>query len=301
MARQHLGQHFLADPYWREQIARAIGVSPYAPNVTRVPSGPGPANTCWIEIGPGHGELTEYLAATGAPVYAIELDRDLLGPLNRLQKQFPNLSVTHGDILESDLSAIAGGRRLRIYGSLPYYITSPILHHLFRFAACIDEIHIVIQTEVAERLAAPPGSKSFGYLSVATQLYARPELVFEIPHAAFNPPPEVGSSLVTLRLPGELSKLSLPITAASTQPGPAPANSGKFPFLAFVKLCFFKKRKTLVNNLRSISSPEKVRAELAALGVRPDTRAEQMSIANLAALYVSLQLPEVPSQIIPEI
>jgi 16S rRNA (adenine1518-N6/adenine1519-N6)-dimethyltransferase len=301
MARQHLGQHFLADPHWRDQIARAIGVSPHAPDFAKSSTNQADyVNTCWIEIGPGHGELTEYLAASGAPVHAIELDPDLLGPLHRLQKTFPNLSVSHGDILESDLSAIANGRRLRIYGSLPYYITSPILHHLFRFAAGIDEIHIVIQTEVAQRLTAAPGSKSFGYLSVATQLYTRPELVFEIPRAAFNPPPAVGSSLVTLRLPGELPKLHLPNATSSAQNGSS-ARRDESAFLSFVKLCFFKKRKTLVNNLRSISPPQQVREHLAALGLRPDTRAEQMSIANLATLYVSLQPTAIPPQPIPEI
>jgi 16S rRNA (adenine1518-N6/adenine1519-N6)-dimethyltransferase len=170
---------------------------------------------------------------------------------------------------------------------------------LFRFAASIDEIHIVIQTEVAQRLAAQPGGKSFGYLSVLTQLYARPELLIEIPRAAFNPPPEVGSSLVSLRLPGQLSKLPWPETAfPSANHSPAVAPSA---FLNFVKLCFFKKRKTLVNNLRSISPPIAVRERLAALGLPPEIRAEQMSIANLASLYLSLQQPEIPPQLVPVI
>ena len=108
---------------------------------------------------------------------SIEVDQFLIGNLNRLKKKNPNLDVICGDILETDLAAVANGRRMRIYGSLPYYITSPILHHLFQFAELIDEIHVVVQTEVAERMAAEPGSKSYGYLSVATQLNSRPELV----------------------------------------------------------------------------------------------------------------------------
>jgi 16S rRNA (adenine1518-N6/adenine1519-N6)-dimethyltransferase len=284
MARQHLGQHFLADAYWREQIARSIQVSPQSEE-SAVPDSE-KTDFCWIEIGSGHGEMTEYLARGGAPVHAMELDANLIAHLNRLKKKFPNVQVIQGDILESNLPAIASGRRMRIYGSLPYYITSPILHHLFRFSKVIDEIHVVVQTEVAERIAAQPGSKSYGYLSVATQLNARPELVLEIPRAAFNPPPEVGSTLVTLRLPGEWGKLRrlLPAEKSGQQ-----ATEEEDAFLEFVKSCFAKKRKTLVNNLRVISRPDDVRGALAAIGMRPDARAEQISIPKLAALYTALE------------
>jgi 16S rRNA (adenine1518-N6/adenine1519-N6)-dimethyltransferase len=265
MARQRLGQHFLADAHWREQIARAIRVSPHS----TAPAKPA-ANSCWIEIGAGHGEMTEYLASTGAPVYAVELDQLLVAGLQRLAQKFPNLSVILGDILETDLAATAAGRRIRIYGNLPYYITSPILHRLFTFADLIEEMHFVMQTEVAHRLAAKPGSKAYGYLSVATQLYTRPEFVFEIPRDAFRPPPEVTSALVTLRFPGERAQLGL---------------RDEQRFLDFVKLCFSQKRKTLVNNLRSLAKPDVVREGLASLALRPDARAEQLSVAQLVALY----------------
>jgi len=153
--------------------------------------------------------MTQHLLATGAPVHAIEIDPVFIASLRHLAKTSPNLTVVPGDVLKTDLPAIASGRRLRIYGNLPYYITSPILHHLFNFAGLIDEIHVVIQTEVALRLAAQPGTRDYGYLSVLTQFYTRPEFVFEIPREAFHPPPEVTSALVTLRLPGERAKLSL--------------------------------------------------------------------------------------------
>ncbi len=154
MARQRLGQHFLADPGWREEIARAIRVSPQS----IAPTSPGEAKSfCWLEIGAGHGEMTEHLASTGAPVYAIELDAQLASRLQRLTKRFPNLTVIPGDVLEIDIAQLAAGRKLRVYGNLPYYITSPILHHLFASAELIEEIHIVIQLEVALRLAASPG------------------------------------------------------------------------------------------------------------------------------------------------
>jgi 16S rRNA (adenine1518-N6/adenine1519-N6)-dimethyltransferase len=285
MARQRLGQHFLADADWREQIAREIGVSPHstlrsasAPAIRAASSSAGATSApdlsyCWIEVGAGHGEMTEHLASTGATVYAIELDKLLLGRLQRLTKKFPNIMVVQGDVLETDLAALARGRRIHIYGNLPYYITSPILHHFFTWADQIDEIHIVIQEEVALRLTAKPETKQYGYLSVATQLYTRPEFVLRIPRNAFSPPPQVGSALVTLRLPGDRAKLALRDEAA---------------FLDFVKLCFSQKRKTLVNNLRSVAKPEVAREALSGQGLRLDARAEQLSVAQFAALHASL-------------
>jgi 16S rRNA (adenine1518-N6/adenine1519-N6)-dimethyltransferase len=278
MARQRLGQHFLADLHWREEIARAIRVSPHsiAPLAGDERSLGVPMHRdqhCWIEIGSGHGEMTQHLLATGDPVHAIEIDPAFISGLRRLGQKFTNLDVVAADVLETDIAAISAGRRIRIYGNLPYYITSPILHHLFNFADIIDEIHVVIQTEVAHRLAAQPGTRDYGYLSVVTQFYARPEFVFEIPRDAFNPPPEVTSALVTLRLPGERAKLTLGDPSG---------------FLDFVKVCFSKKRKTLVNNLRTLGKPEKVREGLAALTLRPDARAEQLSVSQLAALQASV-------------
>ena len=268
MARQRLGQHFLSDLHWREEIARAIRVSPHS----TVPL-PQDDKHCWIEIGSGHGEMTEHLVAAGAPVHAIELDPTLIAGLRRLAKKFSNLNVIPGDILEADLAAIASGRRIRVCGNLPYYITSPILQHLFTFADLIDEIHVVIQSEVAARLTAQPGTRDYGYLSVLTQLYARPEFVFELPRAAFSPPPEVTSALVTLRFPGERAKLRL---------------SDESRFLDFVKLCFSQKRKTLVNNLRSLAKPAAIREILASLNLRPDSRAEQLSLSQFASLQARL-------------
>ena len=270
MARQRLGQHFLEDAGWREQIARAIRVSPYGME------SPARAETeayCWIEVGAGHGEMTEHLLHSGAPVYAVELDKALIEGLQRLAKKRPNLTVVPGDVLETDLAAVATGRRIRLYGNLPYYITSPILHYFFRYANLIDEIHIVVQWEVAQRLTARPGTKSYGYLSVATQFYLRPELVLKIPRGAFRPPPEVDSALVTLRLPGENAKLGL--------------ENGDL-FLEFVKTCFAQKRKTLANNLRGLAEPARTRELLEQLKLRADARAEQLGVPALAGLYEAI-------------
>jgi 16S rRNA (adenine1518-N6/adenine1519-N6)-dimethyltransferase len=281
MARQRLGQHFLSDPDWREQIAREIRVSAHSLNPEKSSANQASRSNlnsnissnensyCWVEIGAGHGEMTEHLAAAGAPVYAIELDGALARRLHRLTQRYSNLTVIASDVLKVDFPEIAPGRRLRIYGNLPYYITSPILHRLFESAGLIDEMHIVIQLEVAERLVAQPGSKDYGYLSVVTQLYSRPELVLEIPREAFDPPPEVGSALVTLRFPGESAKLGA---------------MDEEKFLDFVKACFAQKRKTLVNNLRTKAEPDVVRAALEKLGLKGDARGEQLSLGRLAGL-----------------
>jgi len=274
VARQRLGQHFLADEGWREEIARAIRVS--AQSIAPAPRD-GRADFCWVEIGAGHGEMTEHLAATGAPVYAIELDAPLATVLQRSVKRFPNVTVVSADILESDLASLTGGRRARIYGNLPYYITSPILHHLFASGDFIDEIHIVIQHEVALRLVAEPGTRDYGYLSVLTQYYSRPELVLEIPRSAFRPPPEVSSALVTLRLPGERAKL----------PG-----IDEVAFLEFVKSAFSQKRKVLTNNLKTRAKPDAIRDALTELNLRRDARAEQLPVAALAALFERFHAPE---------
>jgi 16S rRNA (adenine1518-N6/adenine1519-N6)-dimethyltransferase len=277
MARQRLGQHFLADSDWREQIARAIRVSAHSPEFSASLDRTTDKPYCWIEIGAGHGEMTEHLASTGAPVTAIELDAPLVRRLQRLTQQFPNLNVVASDVLKVDIAEIAAGRRVRVYGNLPYYITSPILHHLFAFAPIIDEIHIVIQLEVAERLAAQPGGRDYGYLSVATQLYSRPEIVLKIPREAFDPPPEVASALVTLRLPGRDVNLG---------------DLSKEHLLDFVKVCFAQKRKTLVNNLKSYGKADVIRAALEKCGLRADARAEQLSVGQFVGLWRELALEQ---------
>jgi 16S rRNA (adenine1518-N6/adenine1519-N6)-dimethyltransferase len=275
MARQRLGQHFLADSDWREQIARAIRVSAHSPEFSASLDRTPKKDYCWIEIGAGHGEMTEYLASTGVPVTAIEIDPPLVRRLNHLTQTFKNLHIVSNDVLKVDIGEIAAGRRVRVYGNLPYYITSPILHHLFSFASIIDEIHVVIQFEVAERLAAQPGSRDYGYLSVATQLYSRPEIVLKLPREAFDPPPEVASALVTLRLPGKDAQLD----GIDTE-----------EFLDFVKMCFAHKRKTLVNNLKSLGEADQIRASMERIGLRADARAEQLNVGEFVGLWRELSV-----------
>ena len=271
MTRQKLGQHFLVDPGWREKIARVIRVSRRA-EFAGTHGGEGP----WLEIGAGHGEMTTLLLATGHPVAAIELDPPLVKRLEQLKAFHPNLTVIAGDILKLDLAPLFGRKPVHVYGNLPYYIASPILHRLFEHASQIEAIHVVVQWEVAARIVARPGTRDFGYLSVLAQFYARPEIALRIPRGAFRPAPKVASALVTLRLPGA---------------GVLSGIRDETRFFDFVKLCFAQKRKTLLNNLKSLAAPEIVRDAITATELRPDTRAEQLSVSQFAAVYRRL-IPE---------
>ena len=137
----------------------------------------------------------------------------------------------------------------------------------------IDEIHVVIQLEVAFRLVAHPGTRDYGYLSVLTQYFSKPSIALKLPPGAFRPPPEVGSALVSLKLPGENARLGI---------------SGEAAFMDFVKLCFAQKRKTLVNNLRKLAEPAKVKEILNELALSASARAEELPVAQLAALFKRL-------------
>jgi 16S rRNA (adenine1518-N6/adenine1519-N6)-dimethyltransferase len=272
MGRQRLGQHFLASSSWRARILEELGPPPGPRNSPAISE-----NIPWIEIGSGHGEMTEQLTIIGARdsarVIAIETDARLAALLR--DQQIPGVEVVHADVLTSDLSALAGGD-FRVYGNLPYYITSPILHHLLEnFRANIRDIHIVIQWEVAERVAAAPGSRAYGYLSAFCQFHARPEILFRIPPGAFHPPPKVSSALMRLTLPGEGVQLS--ISGAEV-----PA------FFSLVKTCFAHKRKNLRNNLRGFGPEATVAGALAAAQIPPTARAEQIPLSQMAALFRAL-------------
>lgn len=267
---QRLGQHFLSDASWRARIARAIGI-----DTPRQTGDRKLEERLWLEIGAGHGEMTQVLAATGARVIAVELDAKLHGRLRSLGEEFPRIELAAGDILTLDLGHLTGGARFSVYGNLPYYITSPILHRLFEYAEALDNVYVVTQLEVAARIAARPGSRQFGYLSVLSQYYARPEILLRIPRGAFRPPPKVTSALIHLKLPGERESI---------------AALDEARFFNFVKLCFAHKRKTLVNNLRTLVAPEVVAGTLGALDLRADVRAEQLSVAQFAEICRRLNL-----------
>ena len=261
MARQKLGQHFLSGPGWQKRILATL---------------PRGADDLWIEIGAGHGEMTRLLAARGRRVIAIETDTRLAANLQEAVRshpgEWPGVEIVEGDVLELDLAKLAGGQ-FRVYGNLPYYITSPILHQLFGCADQILSIHAVMQFEVAARIVARPGRREYGYLSAACQFYTRPKLALKIPPGAFRPPPKVTSALVQMELPGERASLGI---------------SDEAGFLKFIQLCFGHKRKTLRNNLLTIASDEKIHDALASCGLRPDARAEQLPLAQFAKLFAAL-------------
>jgi 16S rRNA (adenine1518-N6/adenine1519-N6)-dimethyltransferase len=261
MARQKLGQHFLGEPAWQKRILETLPRDP---------------DDVWLEIGAGHGEMTRLLAGQGRRVASIETDARLAENLRRKIEEhpteWPSVEIISGDVLQLDLRKLAGDR-FRVYGNLPYYITSPILHHLFGYADQIASLHTVIQFEVAARIAARPGRREYGYLSVACQFYARPEIVLRIPPGAFCPPPRVTSALVCMTLPGERASLGV---------------RDERTFLEFVQTCFGQKRKTLRNNLRGIASDDRIHAALDASALRPDARAEQLSLAQFSALFAAI-------------
>ena len=260
MTRQRLGQHFLHEGAWQQRILASLPRDP---------------RDVWVEIGAGHGEMTRLLARQSRRVIAIERDPLLAKALSeqvaRNPAEWPGVEVIAGDVLTCDLGRLCEGRS-RVYGNLPYYITSPILHHLFGYLDSLDSIHIVIQLEVAARIAARPGSRDYGYLSIVSQFYSRPEIVLRIPPGAFRPPPKIYSALVQMRMPGERAALGI---GAADEP----------TFLEFVQHCFKHKRRTLRNNLRVEKSDTEIQKTLAACGLRADARAEQLSITQFAALF----------------
>jgi 16S rRNA (adenine1518-N6/adenine1519-N6)-dimethyltransferase len=253
MSPEKLGQHFLTDASWQERIARAA----------RMDDG------VWVEIGAGHGEMTTRLAQRARKVFAVELDSRLARRVREVTAPLKNVEIIESDVMAVDFEKLTGGERFSVYGNLPYYITSPILHRLFEHSERIAAIHIVIQFEVAVRIVAQPNCRDYGYLSVVSQWYGRPEIAMRIPPGAFRPPPKVESALVSFRMPGERAKHSI---------------QNEDAFLEFVKECFAQKRKTLRNNLRGRLG-ERTEDVLRESGLALDARAEQLTVSEFAALF----------------
>ncbi len=254
--RPRLGQNLLTDPVAAERIVAALG------DVSQASV---------LEIGPGRGALTDLLAGRARRLIAIELDRILSAQLRVKYAARQHVEIVEGDVLQVDLAALVGrGQKARVVGNLPYYITSPILEQLFRFHNSVELIVLLVQREVAERMAARPGRRDYGLLSAVTQLHARVERLFTLPPGAFSPPPKVHSTAVRLT-PAE-QELGVP----------------REGFVEFLKLSFAQKRKTLCNNLKSRYGEAAVRAAVAAAGLRTDVRAEAVPLQEAAAVYRGL-------------
>ena len=276
-----LGQHFLASDTFAAQIVDALG------DVSQ--------NTV-LEIGPGRGVLTSLLAKRVRRLIAVELDRVLAAQLRLRFGMFSNVEVIEADILSIDFDSLFGpkpGLRrpgiefktepVKVIGNLPYYITSDILLRLFDHSKYFETIVILVQREVADRIAAAPGSRDYGLLSATTQLYARVEKLFTIPPGAFAPPPKVHSTALRLTMAPRQKQLGL------NGDGGLEADQMKNAFIDFLKLSFGQKRKTLWNNLKSTYPEARLRAALAHARVKPAARAETLTLEESAALFRALR------------
>ncbi len=274
-----LGQHFLVSDSFAQQLVDALG------DVSQ--------NTV-LEIGPGRGVLTSLLAKRARRLIAVELDRVLAAQLRLRFGMFSNVEVIEADILSIDFDSLFGpkpGLRrpgiefrpepAKVIGNLPYYITSDILLRLFDYSKYFATIVILVQREVADRIAAEPGSRDYGLLSATAQLYARVEKLFTLPPGAFSPPPKVHSTALRLTIAPRQKDLGLD--------GGAEAGSRSDGFIDFLKLSFGQKRKTLWNNLKANYSEPRLRAALAQARVKPAARAETLTLEESAALFHALR------------
>jgi len=266
-----LGQHFLVSDNAAMRMADALG------DVSQ---------STVLEIGPGRGVITSLLAKRARRLIAVEIDRVLAAQLRLKFGMTHNVEVIEADILSIDFDSLFGpkpglGRPgielkpnpVRVVGNLPYFITSDILLRLFDFARYFDIIVIMVQREVADRLAAPPGGSDYGLLSATAQLYAKVEKLFTLPPEAFEPPPKVHSTVLRLNVASQIEKLGV-------------AGDG---FVGFLKLSFAQKRKTLWNNLKSRYDEAELRRAMTQARINPSARAETLSLKQSATLFRALR------------
>ncbi|WP_147652269.1 16S rRNA (adenine(1518)-N(6)/adenine(1519)-N(6))-dimethyltransferase RsmA [Vulcaniibacterium gelatinicum] len=252
-AKKHLGQHFLHERGIIGRIVQAVDPQP---------------GDHLVEIGPGQGAITFPLLDRHGELTVIEFDRDLIFPLTEAARAHGTLEVIHRDVLAVDFTALARnfgpGAQLRLVGNLPYNLSSPILFHALEHAAAIRDMHFMLQKEVVDRMAAPPGSKVYGRLSVMLQAYCAVTPLFTVPPGAFRPPPKVDSAVVRL------------VPKPPAQVGIAdPAR-----FADIVRAAFGQRRKTLRNALAGVADA----AQIEAAGLEPGLRAEQVDVAGFVRL-----------------
>ena len=270
-SKPKLGQHFLASEDAASRIVDALGDI---------------SQTTVLEIGPGRGMLTSLLARRARRLIAVELDRVLAAQLRLQFGMTRNVEVIEADILAIDFDSLFGPKPglsrpgidlkpqpVRVVGNLPFYITSEILLRLFAFSKYFDSIVIMVQREVADRIAAEPGGRDYGMLSATAQLYARVENLFTLPPGAFVPPPKVHSSVLRLTIEPQQEKLGV-------------VGDG---FIDFLRLSFGQKRKTLWNNLKAQYDGAELKRALAAANVKATARAETLSLEESAAIFRALR------------
>ncbi|HWR35508.1 MAG TPA: 16S rRNA (adenine(1518)-N(6)/adenine(1519)-N(6))-dimethyltransferase RsmA [Clostridia bacterium] len=266
-----LGQNFLTDIGAIHKIVDALG------DVSQ---------KMVVEIGPGRGALTDVLANRAARLVAVELDRVLSAQLRMKYATRPNVEVIEADVLTVDFHTMLGKRpgplrdlrptaqeKVRVVGNLPYYITSDILLALFAASDVIESIVVMLQLEVADRIAAKPGSSEYGLLSATAQLYTKVEKLFTLPPEAFQPPPKVHSAVLRLTVAPRIQELGV----------------DEKKFVEFLKLTFAQKRKTLFNNLRDRYEGAAVKRAMADAGLKSDVRAEAINLDKAAKLFHLLE------------
>ena len=260
--QKKFGQNFLIDTHVLERIIDEAGITP---------------DDFVLEIGPGIGTMTQYLACAAREVVAVEIDKVLIPILEGdTLKAFDNVTVINEDILKVDINKLVeeknGGRPIKVVANLPYYITTPIIMGLFESHVPIESITIMVQKEVADRMKTGPGSKEYGALSLAVQYYANPEIVANVPPNCFMPRPNVGSAVI------RLTRHETPVVDVKDE---------KLMF-RIIRASFNQRRKTLVNGLKNSGeinfSKEQIEAAITAIDKPLTIRGEALTLAEFAAL-----------------
>ena len=259
--QKKFGQNFLIDTHVLDKIIRESGIT---------------KEDCVLEIGPGIGTMTQYLAENAREVVAVEIDDHLIPILEDTLSAYDNVTVIHNDILKVDIGKIVeeknGGKPIKVVANLPYYITTPIIMGLFESHVPLKSITIMVQKEVADRMQVGPGTKDYGALSLAVQYYAEPEIVANVPPNCFMPRPNVGSAVI------RLTRYDNP---------PVEVKDEKFMF-ALIRASFNQRRKTLVNGLTNASNlkvtKEQILGALEEMNLSATIRGEALTLEQFATL-----------------
>lgn len=257
--QKRFGQNFLIDAHVLEKIVSAAGIT---------------KDDCVLEIGPGIGTMTQYLAESAGQVIAVEIDTNLLPILADTLKDYSNVKVINQDILKVDINELVkeynNGRPIKVVANLPYYITTPIIMGLFESNVPIDNITVMVQKEVADRMQVGPGSKDYGALSLAVQYYASPYIVANVPPNCFIPRPNVGSAVIRLTRYEEA-----PVFAED-----------EHHMFSLIRASFNQRRKTLVNGLTNggVAQKEQVLWALSEMNLPATIRGEALTLSQFAAL-----------------
>ncbi|MDY2595916.1 MAG: 16S rRNA (adenine(1518)-N(6)/adenine(1519)-N(6))-dimethyltransferase RsmA [Oliverpabstia sp.] len=259
--QKKFGQNFLIDTHVLDKIIRAADIT---------------KDDFVLEIGPGIGTMTQYLAEAAGEVCAVEIDKNLIPILQDTLKDYDNVTVINNDILKVDIRKMADeknqGRPIKVVANLPYYITTPIIMGLFENHVPVESITVMVQKEVADRMQVGPGTKDYGALSLAVQYYAEPYIVANVPPNCFMPRPKVGSAVIRL--------------TRHSQP-PVQVNNEKLMF-QIIRASFNQRRKTLANSLKNYEGlsfdKEEIEQAIAACGFQPAIRGEALSLEEFAIL-----------------